>query len=93
MSLSFFWPLPRNYRTPVLLTNNLYDGVIYYKSDEGGWLMKAKVNKVTIQIVQDDTLAQPVAGLVNPTDPNLFVNATLSAKAGPSLQEACNAIG
>ena len=55
--------------------------------------MKAKVNKVTIQIVQDDILAQPVSGLVNSTDPNLLVNSALSAKAGPSLQQACNAIG
>lgn len=55
--------------------------------------MKAKVNKVTIQIVQDDVLSQPIAGLVNPTDPNLHVNPTLSAKAGPSLQQACNTIG
>jgi O-acetyl-ADP-ribose deacetylase (regulator of RNase III) len=55
--------------------------------------MKAKVNKVTIQIAQDDLLAQTVACLVNPTDPNLFVNPALSALAGPSLQQACNAIG
>lgn len=55
--------------------------------------MKAKVNKVTIQITQDDILAQSVAALVNSTDPNLHVNPALSAKAGPTLQQACNAIG
>jgi O-acetyl-ADP-ribose deacetylase len=55
--------------------------------------MKAKVNKVTIQIVQDDILTISVAGLVNSTDPNLYIPPNLAAKAGPALQQACSAIG
>jgi len=55
--------------------------------------MRAKVNKVTIQIVQDDILSLSVAGLVNSSDPNLYINPVLAAKAGPILQQTCNAIG
>jgi O-acetyl-ADP-ribose deacetylase (regulator of RNase III) len=55
--------------------------------------MKAKVNKITIQIVQDNLLSLLVSGIVNATDTNLYVNPALAAKAGPTLQQACNAIG
>jgi O-acetyl-ADP-ribose deacetylase len=55
--------------------------------------MKAKVNKVTIQVIQDDILTLTVAGLVHPTDTNLHVNSALTEKAGPTLQQTCNDIG
>lgn len=55
--------------------------------------MKARVNKVTIQIVQDDILSLTAGGIVNPTDTNLHVSSTLSARAGPSVQRECAAIG
>jgi O-acetyl-ADP-ribose deacetylase (regulator of RNase III) len=52
--------------------------------------MKAKVNKVTIQLVQDDILSLAVQAVVTVTDTNLTVNPVLAAKAGPSVQEACD---
>jgi O-acetyl-ADP-ribose deacetylase len=55
--------------------------------------MKAKVNKVTIHIVQDDILSLATAGLVNATDTNLYISPALAAKAGSTLQEACTIIG
>jgi len=55
--------------------------------------MKAKVNKVTIHIAQDDILALPVAGLVNVTDTNLYVDPALASRAGPTLLSACKALG
>jgi O-acetyl-ADP-ribose deacetylase (regulator of RNase III) len=55
--------------------------------------MKAKVNKVTIEITVDDILSLPVKSLVTVTDPNLYVNPFLAAKAGPLVQQACTAIG
>lgn len=55
--------------------------------------MKAKVNKITIEIVQGDLLAQPVASLVNATDPNLSLSNALLEKAGMSVYQACAAIG
>lgn len=48
--------------------------------------MKAKVNKVTIQVTQGDILNTPVASIVTVTDPNLTVDATLLAKAGSNVQ-------
>ena len=55
--------------------------------------MKAKVNKVTIQVIHDDILSLVVAGVVHPTDTNLHVSPSLATKAGPTLQQACNDIG
>lgn len=55
--------------------------------------MKVKVNKVTIQVIQDDILSLGLSGFVNSTDPNLHLNPTLLIKAGLSVQEACNNIG
>jgi len=55
--------------------------------------MKARVNKVTIQLVQDDILSLDVGGLVNQTDTNLHLSPTLAAKAGPEVQQICAAIG
>jgi len=50
--------------------------------------MKVKVNKVTIQLVQDDILSLDVNGIVNSTDPNLHLSPPLFLRAGPKLQEA-----
>lgn len=55
--------------------------------------MKAKVNRVTIQIIQDDILSLSSAGIVNSTDPNLSVPPALAARAGPTVEQACAAIG
>jgi O-acetyl-ADP-ribose deacetylase (regulator of RNase III) len=55
--------------------------------------MKAKVNKVTIQLVQGDLFALPVGGIVHPTDTNLYVSPELIARTGPSVAHACAAIG
>jgi O-acetyl-ADP-ribose deacetylase (regulator of RNase III) len=55
--------------------------------------MKAKVNKVTIQVIQEDILSLSVKCLVNGTDPNLALPPALALKAGPSVQQACEAIG
>ena len=55
--------------------------------------MKVKINKVTIQLVQDDILSLAVNGIVNSTDPNLHLNPPLLLKAGLKLQEAVNNIG
>ncbi len=54
--------------------------------------MKVKVNKVTIQIVQEDILSLAVTAVVNSTDPNLHLNPPLLLKAGFKLQEAVNTI-
>ncbi|MCA0453054.1 MAG: macro domain-containing protein [Chloroflexi bacterium] len=55
--------------------------------------MKVKVNKVTIQVIQDDILSLGVNAFVNSTDPNLHIDPVLLLKAGLILQEACNDIG
>jgi O-acetyl-ADP-ribose deacetylase len=55
--------------------------------------MKIKVNKVTIQLVQEDILSLVVNGIVNSTDPNLHLNPLLRLKAGLKLQEAVDTIG
>jgi O-acetyl-ADP-ribose deacetylase (regulator of RNase III) len=47
--------------------------------------MKAKINKVTIEIVQGSIFALNAAAIVTVTDPNLNVDAELLARAGPSL--------
>lgn len=55
--------------------------------------MKAKVNKVTIQILQDSILTLTVNGLVTVTDTNLTVQPDLLTKTGLTVQQACNIIG
>lgn len=55
--------------------------------------MKAKVNKVTIEIVQDDMLSLAVGCIVNSTDTNLNVSPSLSARAGPTVEQSCADIG
>jgi O-acetyl-ADP-ribose deacetylase (regulator of RNase III) len=60
---------------------------------EAGGSMKARVNKVTIQVIQGDILSLPVSGIVNQTDTNLQLSPTLAALAGPEVQRACAVIG
>jgi O-acetyl-ADP-ribose deacetylase (regulator of RNase III) len=55
--------------------------------------MKAKVNKVTIQIVQTDILSLPVNGIVTATDPNLSLSPALAARVGVDVQRECREIG
>lgn len=55
--------------------------------------MKAKINKVTVQIVQEDMLSLEVGGIVSPTDTNLHIPPALAARTGPSVIQACAAIG
>lgn len=55
--------------------------------------MKVKVNKVTIQVAQDDILSLGVNGFVNSTDPNLHLSPVLLLRVGLSVQNACNNIG
>lgn len=55
--------------------------------------MKVKVNKVTIQVVQDDILSLDMNGIVNSTDPNLHLNPTLLLRAGIKLKDAVDSIG
>lgn len=55
--------------------------------------MKAKVNKVTIQIVQADILTLTAAALVNATDPNLSMPPLLAARAGADVVRECREIG
>lgn len=54
--------------------------------------MKAKVNRVSIQITQDDILSLPAAALVTVTDTNLRVDPALLAKTGNSVQLQTEAI-
>jgi O-acetyl-ADP-ribose deacetylase len=55
--------------------------------------MQAKVNQVTIQLVQGDIFSQPAAGIVHQTDTNLVLHPTLLAKAGSEVQWECARIG
>ncbi len=55
--------------------------------------MKAKVNKVTIEIIQDTLLNLPVTAIVNATDPNLTLPPEISRRGGPTLQAQCHEIG
>ena len=55
--------------------------------------MKAKVNKVTIQITQADILTLATAALVNATDPNLSMPPLLAARAGAEVVSECREIG
>lgn len=47
--------------------------------------MKAKVNKITVQIVEGDIYRLPVAGIVTVTDPNLTVDPALLALTGADV--------
>jgi O-acetyl-ADP-ribose deacetylase len=48
--------------------------------------MKAKVNKVNVQIVQGNILSLSVAAIVAVTDPNLRIDPLLLSKTGASVQ-------
>lgn len=55
--------------------------------------MQAKVNQITIQLVQGDIFSQPTAGIVHQTDTNLSMHPALLAKAGYEVQHECARIG
>lgn len=56
--------------------------------------MKAKINKVTIEIIQhDDILTLDVDAIVNATDSNLSLPEKLASAAGPSLEQETRLIG
>ena len=55
--------------------------------------MKAKVNKVTIEIIQGNLLDLPVSSVVNATDTNLNLSDALVEKAGSDVQRICREIG
>lgn len=54
--------------------------------------MKAKVNKVNIQISQENLLSLPVAAIVTVTDLNLHVDPALLARTGPIVQSQTEVI-
>jgi O-acetyl-ADP-ribose deacetylase len=54
--------------------------------------MKAKVNKITIQVIQENILNLPVAAIVTVTDPNLRVDPALARRAGPIVQAQTQAL-
>lgn len=55
--------------------------------------MEAKINKVTIRVIQDDILSLAVDGLVVVTDPNLSVSEELTRSAGPEVKAEAAKIG
>lgn len=55
--------------------------------------MKAKVNKVTIEIDRNTLLNLPAAVIVNATDPNLSLPPELARRGGDTLQAQCREIG
>lgn len=55
--------------------------------------MKAKINKVTIQIVQAEILSLSVNGVVTATDTNLSLSPALASKAGIDVQREVREIG
>lgn len=55
--------------------------------------MKAKVNKVTIQITQGDLVSMPVAAIVNDTDTDLTMEPRLLGKVGIAIQRELTLIG
>jgi O-acetyl-ADP-ribose deacetylase len=55
--------------------------------------MKARVNDVTIELIQGNPLEQPVAGLVLATDTNLTLTPLLASLGGPEFQQACAEVG
>lgn len=55
--------------------------------------MKAKVNKVMIQIIQDDLFSLDAAAAVNATDPNLSLPDSILVRAGDNVLRECREIG
>ena len=51
------------------------------------------MNRVTIEIVEDNILSQSVNGIAIPTDTTLNLSPTLLEKAGETVQIACREIG
>ena len=49
--------------------------------------MKAKVNKITIDIILDDIILLEVDGIVNSTDPNLTLSDALIERGGLELEK------
>jgi O-acetyl-ADP-ribose deacetylase (regulator of RNase III) len=55
--------------------------------------MKAKVNKVTIRLMQGDLMSMQVSGIVNSTDTSLTMPAAMADKAGVAVQRRLAEIG
>lgn len=55
--------------------------------------MKAKVNKVSIQLIQADILTLPTSAVVIVTDPNLTIPPSLVEAAGQNILEQVKLIG
>ncbi len=55
--------------------------------------MKARINRITVEICQGDTLSVSAAAVVVETDTNLSLSPYLLQKAGPDVQRACREIG
>lgn len=55
--------------------------------------MKARINRIAIEVCQGDTLSVPAAAVVVETDTNLSLAPHLLHKAGPDVQRACREIG
>lgn len=55
--------------------------------------MKARVNKITIQLLQGDIFSVSAAAIVNDANADLILSPRLLAIAGPDVQRAANEIG
>lgn len=55
--------------------------------------MKAKVNKVTIQLIEADVLTLPASGIVRVTDPNLTMSEPWLERISTSLLDEIKQIG
>ena len=55
--------------------------------------MKARVNRVTIEVAHGEVLSQPASAIVNPTDTSLRLSPEFLEKAGEAVQIACHEIG
>lgn len=55
--------------------------------------MKAKINRILIEVIQENILNLPVEAIVVVTDPNLSIDKKLSALAGPIVEQQTTEIG
>ncbi len=55
--------------------------------------MKAKINKVTIELIQGDIFAVSVDSVVHATDPNLSISPALASKAGADIEAQTKRLG
>jgi O-acetyl-ADP-ribose deacetylase (regulator of RNase III) len=55
--------------------------------------MKAKINKITLRLIQGELWALNVEALVHSTNPNLVVAPRLAALAGNAVEQECLLIG